>query len=178
MYWQLKELIGWKINKRRTSLFAPPKPACPISQSFLVTMKRRFYCTSGRLVRAILIQSLEYFKWNSLHIYLHSTFFCAEKVEWKSIFLWTSLLVIALAIQKRFSRKVVRATWRKFWEVYFIYFSNQLVWIVFALLIVPLFPQKWTSPFSDRIRREQALPPWKLVSITINNRQKGCVGFF
>ena len=25
---------------------------------------------------------------------------------------------------------------------------------LFALLIVPLFPQKWTSPFSDRIRSE------------------------
>ena len=45
---------------------------------------------------------------------------------------------------------------------------------LFALLIVPLFPQKWTSPFSDRIRREQAL----LASKTINNRQKGCEGVF
>ena len=62
-----------KINNKLYNQYAQENDTCDVqhalfSQSFFVTMKGPFYCKSGRLGRAILIQSFEYFKSNYLHI--------------------------------------------------------------------------------------------------------------
>ena len=107
-----------------------------------------------------------------------SIFFCAEKVEWKSIFLWTSLPVIALATQKRFSKKVVRATRRNVGK----YISS-----IFRINLSELFLPFWSFPCSLKSEPPPSLIELeesklflykKLVSTTINNRKKGREGVF